>query len=101
MGNGAYVPAGGATRASGTQWFTKCLIVGCGCHKDLCSPALAADVRCCCFEMGMSVDPDRCRATDQLCIARAGVKVAPAVVEVSNPLWDNHELIVVCEKQVC
>eukprot|EP00405_Crypthecodinium_cohnii_P015157 CAMPEP_0206448192 /NCGR_PEP_ID=MMETSP0324_2-20121206/17296_1 /ASSEMBLY_ACC=CAM_ASM_000836 /TAXON_ID=2866 /ORGANISM="Crypthecodinium cohnii, Strain Seligo" /LENGTH=44 /DNA_ID= /DNA_START= /DNA_END= /DNA_ORIENTATION= len=44
MGNGQYSPLSGPTRASGSNYFTKFILVGCGCHKDMCSPALAADI---------------------------------------------------------
>merc|ERR1711920_1138555 len=41
-----------------------------------------------------------CGLTDDLCRCRAGCKVCPVTVDVKNPLVDNHELIVVCEKKV-
>mmetsp|Transcript_81210 Transcript_81210/g.214165 ORF Transcript_81210/g.214165 Transcript_81210/m.214165 type:complete len:106 (+) Transcript_81210:109-426(+) len=103
MGNsGSYSAVGNTqTQSSGKKYHTKCICVGCGCSENMCEPALATDVRCCCFEAAVKIDPSLCKDTDQLCVGRMGLKVLPVVVDLTNPLVDRHELIVVCEKQVC
>mmetsp|Transcript_101882 Transcript_101882/g.293424 ORF Transcript_101882/g.293424 Transcript_101882/m.293424 type:complete len:107 (-) Transcript_101882:209-529(-) len=105
MGNGgstAYTPLNGtSTTTRQKQWWTKCICVGCGCNDHMCAPAFAVDVRCCCFEAGMQVDPSRCqKCPDDFCAARFGCKLLPAVVDVTNPIVDNHELVVVVEKKI-
>mmetsp|Transcript_654 Transcript_654/g.2005 ORF Transcript_654/g.2005 Transcript_654/m.2005 type:complete len:106 (-) Transcript_654:111-428(-) len=102
MGNsGSYAAVGNTqTQSSGKKYHTKCICVGCGCSENMCEPALATDIRCCCFEAAVKVDPSLCKDTDQLCYGRMGLKVGPAVLDVTNPFVDKHELIVVCEKKV-
>mmetsp|Transcript_143717 Transcript_143717/g.374294 ORF Transcript_143717/g.374294 Transcript_143717/m.374294 type:complete len:106 (-) Transcript_143717:83-400(-) len=89
-----------ATESHGKSYHTKCIFFGCGLSDNMCEPALASDVRCCCFEAAVKVDPSQCKDAHQLCIARAGVKVGPVVVDATNPFVDKHELIVVAENKV-
>mmetsp|Transcript_60995 Transcript_60995/g.175714 ORF Transcript_60995/g.175714 Transcript_60995/m.175714 type:complete len:103 (-) Transcript_60995:214-522(-) len=88
------------TSSRGKEYHTKCICVGCGFSKEFCKPALAGDLRCCCFESSYKVDPSQCQNSDQLCIARMGCKFLPVVADVTNPLVDKDELIVVCEKKI-
>eukprot|EP00429_Kryptoperidinium_foliaceum_P080010 CAMPEP_0176228858 /NCGR_PEP_ID=MMETSP0121_2-20121125/23492_1 /TAXON_ID=160619 /ORGANISM="Kryptoperidinium foliaceum, Strain CCMP 1326" /LENGTH=102 /DNA_ID=CAMNT_0017568167 /DNA_START=98 /DNA_END=406 /DNA_ORIENTATION=- len=90
----------GATTSRGRKYHTKCICFGCGFADEMCAPAFASDIRCCCFEGAMKVDPSQCQSTDQLCAARMGCKFLPVVADVTNPLVDKDELIVVCEKKV-
>lgn len=68
--------------------------------RSMCAPAFAADMRCCCVETGMSVDPSQCQDTKHLCNARAGCKFGPCIVDITNPIEEKHELIVVNQKKV-
>mmetsp|Transcript_3910 Transcript_3910/g.9492 ORF Transcript_3910/g.9492 Transcript_3910/m.9492 type:complete len:104 (-) Transcript_3910:40-351(-) len=101
MGNSSSTYHSSSTESSGKSWHTKCICVGCGFMDNMCQPAFAGDVRCCCFEAAVKVDPSQCKDAHQLCIARAGMKVGPVVVDATNPFVDKHELIVVAEKKVC
>merc|ERR1712060_646859 len=85
---------GGATAAKGKSMYTKCICFGCGLSDYMCAPALAGDIRCCCFEANVKVDPSQCHTTQDLCAARAGCKTGPFIGDVTNPLVDRHELVV-------
>merc|ERR1740121_2930108 len=50
--------------------------------------------------MAVSVNPSQCQNTDSLCAARTGCKAGPCVADLTNPIEDKHELIVVNEKKV-
>eukprot|EP00928_Gymnodinium_smaydae_P076801 TRINITY_DN5989_c0_g1_i2.p2 TRINITY_DN5989_c0_g1~~TRINITY_DN5989_c0_g1_i2.p2 ORF type:complete len:101 (-),score=9.45 TRINITY_DN5989_c0_g1_i2:240-542(-) len=97
MGNAS---ASTATESTGKSYHTKCFCVGCGCSEFLCAPLVAGDVRCCCVVANVKVDPSLCKETRDMCIARAGVRVGPLVVDATNPLIDKHELVVVADKQL-
>jgi hypothetical protein len=88
------------TRISGKNYHTNCGCIGCGLTDDICRPVLAGEMRCCCLETGTRVDMSTVEKAEDLCKCRAGCKLCPAVVDVKNPLIDNHELVVVCEKKV-
>jgi len=88
------------TRISGKSFHTNCFCMGCGLTDDLCRPVLAGEFRCCCLESGTRVDLANSQTMNDLCRCRAGCKVCPVTVDLKNPLVDNHELIVVCEKKV-
>eukprot|EP00440_Ansanella_granifera_P043194 gb/GFBE01046826.1/.p1 GENE.gb/GFBE01046826.1/~~gb/GFBE01046826.1/.p1 ORF type:complete len:104 (+),score=26.22 gb/GFBE01046826.1/:1-312(+) len=100
MGNSAGGLMQGPTTSHGKSYHTKCICLGCGCSDQMCAPALASDLRCCCLEVNMKVDPSLCQQASQLCIARMGCKLGPAVVDVTNPLVDKDELVVVVEKKL-
>jgi len=89
-----------ATTTSGKSYHSKCICVGCGLSDNMCGPALATSIRCCCFEANVKVDPSQCQETRDLCMGRMGCKAGPFVADITNPLVDNHELVVVVEKKV-
>jgi hypothetical protein len=88
------------TRISGKKFHTNCGCVGLGCTDDLCNPGLAGEFRCCCLESGTRLDASSVQTGSDLCKCRAGCKLCPAVVDLKNPIVDNHELIVVTEKKL-
>lgn len=90
----------GDTRISGKKLHTNCICVGCGTTDDLCAPAFATETRVCCVESATRVDCSDTKKAADMCKCRAGCKLCPAVVEVKNPIADNHELIVVNESQI-
>merc|ERR1711884_649041 len=90
-----------ASQAHGTSFFTKLFCCGWGINKDMCNPVCAGDTECCCLECALEVNPKQCQHADQLCLARTGCKAGPCVADLTNPLVDKHELIVVNERKVC
>mmetsp|Transcript_26317 Transcript_26317/g.75906 ORF Transcript_26317/g.75906 Transcript_26317/m.75906 type:complete len:104 (-) Transcript_26317:54-365(-) len=88
------------TTSRGNQFHTKCICAGCGVSDQLCAPAIAADVRCCCFSGSLSVNPSQCQTTGDLCAAWMGCRFLPFVVDVTNPLVDRDELVVVFDKKL-
>eukprot|EP00928_Gymnodinium_smaydae_P068264 TRINITY_DN51346_c0_g1_i1.p1 TRINITY_DN51346_c0_g1~~TRINITY_DN51346_c0_g1_i1.p1 ORF type:complete len:159 (+),score=16.74 TRINITY_DN51346_c0_g1_i1:39-479(+) len=79
------------------RYYTNCFCVGCSCAKNAWEPAVATDVRCCCLEGSLRLDPRLCQDN---CAARMGVKAGPLVLDVKNPLWDRDELVVVADKRL-
>jgi len=88
------------TAASGKKFYSNFLCVGCGCSPDLMNPLFASECRCICVEHGTRIDPIQCQQASDLCLCRSGCKLGPVVGEVKNPIVDNVELIVVCDKKV-
>merc|ERR1719497_64591 len=81
-----------STVAHGNSYFTKLLCCGWGINKDMCNPLFAGDVKCCCFECAVSVNPSQCQSTDNLCAARTGCKTGPCVADLTNPREDKQTL---------
>lgn len=88
------------TNTQGKKFFTNCICVGCGFAESMCQPVLAAEARCCCLEHSTRLDAGQCCKAEDLCKGRAGFKVGPIVLDAKNPLVDNHELVVVAEKNM-
>ena len=74
-----------STVSKDKKWYTKVVCLGCSMSDQACSPVVASDLRCCCFDAGMKVDPIDLKKAQDTCDCQHGNLKEPSYAKTDSP----------------